>query len=287
MNVADAPAPTSRPSFGGKWTWAVLALSLLFVLMPFLFWNATWFGRPLTDDQITRSLADHNHAREIQHALTQIEARMERNDPSVRQWYSQVVALASDPLTEIRITDAWVMGQDTTSGDFHAALRQMLSDPQPMVQRNAALSLVRFGDDSGHSIIVGMLRPYAMPAPSAGTVSERLKPGDLLNPGTLVGHIETANSASSEVRVAVPGTLSAWTVPDKSAVTAGQTILSIAPSAEVAWEALRALYLIGKPEDAPAIEPFIRAGEDVPPQVREQARLTLERVRTRASSGRA
>jgi hypothetical protein len=274
----------ARPSIGGKWTYAVLAVALLFVLMPFLFWNATWFGRPLTDDQISKSLSDHKHAREIQHALTQLEVRMERNDPSVRRWYPQLVSLASDPLTEIRVTDAWVMGQDTTSEDFHEALRKMLSDPQPMVRRNAALSLVRFGDDSGHAVIVGMLQPFAMPAPASGTVRERLKPGDALNPGTLVGHIYSADRASSEIRVAVPGTLAGWAVPDKSSIAAGQTLLLIAPSNEIVWEALRALYLIGKPEDAAAIEPYVRGGEDVPSQVREQARLTLERVRSRSSS---
>jgi HEAT repeat protein len=209
---------------------------------------------------------------------------MERNDTSVRRWYPQLVSLASDPLTEIRVTDAWVMGQDTTSEDFHEVLRKMLSDPQPMVQRNAALSLVRFGDDSGHGVIVGMLQPFAMPAPTSGTVRERLKPGDALNPGTLVGHIDSGDRSSSEIRVAVPGTLTAWAVADKSAIAAGRSLLFIAPSNEIVWEALRALYLIGKPEDATAIEPYLRGGEDVPSQVREQARLTLERVRSRSSS---
>ena len=286
MSDASTPAPgrVARPPFGGKWTYAVLAVALLFVLMPFLFWNATWFGRPLTDDQISKSLSDHKHAREIQHALTQLEVRMERNDPSVRRWYPQLVSLASDPLTEIRVTDAWVMGQDITSEDFHEALRKMLSDPQPMVQRNAALSLVRFGDDSGRAVIVGMLEPFAMSAPASGTVRERLKPGDALNPGTLVGHIDSGDGSSSEIRVAVPGTLTAWAVANKSAIAAGQTLLFIAPSNEIVWEALRALYLIGKPEDAAAIEPYVRGGEDVPSQVREQARLTLERVRSRSSS---
>src|SRR5271167_96600 len=45
--------------------------------MPFLFWNATWFGRPLTDAQISKALADRSHPREIQHVLTQLEARIE------------------------------------------------------------------------------------------------------------------------------------------------------------------------------------------------------------------
>ena len=55
-----------RVSFGGRWTYGVIALALLFVLMPFLFWNATWFGRPLTDDQLAKALgvsALHGYAR--------------------------------------------------------------------------------------------------------------------------------------------------------------------------------------------------------------------------------
>jgi HEAT repeat len=279
-----APVSPSRPSFGGKWTYGVLALAILFVLMPFLFWNATWFGRPLTDQQISKSLADHQHAREIQHALTQIEVRMEAGDPIVRQWYPQLIALASDSVTEIRVTDAWVMGQDATSPEFHAALLKMLSDPQPMVQRNAALSLVRFGDHSGHAIVVSMLQPFAMPSPFAGAIRERLKPGDSLNPGTLVGHIESANGASTEVRVAVPGTLATWAVPDKSKVNDGQTILFISPSQEMVWEALRALYLIGTPEDASAIEPYARGADGMAAQVQQQASLTLQQIHSRPSS---
>src|ERR1700722_3261137 len=152
---AAPPIPTgaTKPSFGGRWTYAVLIVAVLFVMMPFLFWNATWFGRPLTDDQISKSLNDRKHAREIQHAMTQIESRMERNDPSARHWYPQLVSLATDPLTEIRVTDAWVMGQDTAAPEFHEALRKLITDPQPMVQRHAAPSLVRFGDDSGHDVI--------------------------------------------------------------------------------------------------------------------------------------
>jgi hypothetical protein len=279
LSEESPPVAPSRPSFGGKWTYGVLALALLFVLMPFLFWNATWFGRPLTDEQIGKALGDHKHAREIQHALTQIEVRMETNDAGVRRWYPQLVSLASDPVTEIRVTDAWVMGQDATSQEFHAALRQMLTDPQPMVQRNAALSLVRFGDPAGHAVILSMLQPFAMPSPYAGAISERLKVGDSLNPGTLVGHVAAAGGASNEIRVAVPGTLAAWAAPDKSTVAAAQTILFISPSQEMVWEALRALYLIGTPEDAAAVEPYARGADGMAPQVQQQATLTLQHLR--------
>src|SRR5271163_4222984 len=126
-------APKTQSSFGGRWALGIIAVALLFVSMPFLFWNATWFGRPLTDAQIPKALADRSHPREIQHVLTQLEARIESRDPSVQKWYPQIVALATDPVDEIRVTDAWVMGQDNTSDEFHHALLQLLADPNPMV----------------------------------------------------------------------------------------------------------------------------------------------------------
>src|SRR5580658_10616467 len=194
--TADA---TTKPqkSFGGRWALAIVVLTLAFVIMPFLFWNATWFGRPITDAQIAKALADRSHPREIQHVLSQFETRIERNDTAVRNWYPQIVALSKDPIEEIRVTDAWVMGQDNTAPEFHQALLPMLNDPNPMVQRNAALSLVRFQDDSGHARIVSMLQPYVMPATQSGILSTRLKPGDAVNPGTLVAHIESSGDGQA------------------------------------------------------------------------------------------
>jgi biotin carboxyl carrier protein len=276
--------PDAQPqkSFGGRWALGILVLALLFVLMPFLFWNATWFGRPITDNQIAKALADRSHPREIQHVLSQFETRIEKGDPSVRRWYPQMVALSKDPVDEIRVTDAWVMGQDNTSQDFHAALLPMLNDPNPMVQRNAALSLVRFQDDSGHALIVSMLRPYVMGSPLAGVLATRLKPADIVNPGTLVAHIESGGK-SNEVRSQVPGTVERWLVADGSTVTAGQPILSLAPNESMAWEALRALYLAGRPEDLPDVERFVRGNDGMSPQVAVQAQDTARAIRDRAN----
>jgi biotin carboxyl carrier protein len=193
-----------------------------------------------------------------------------------------MVALSKDPVDEIRVTDAWVMGQDNTSQDFHAALLPMLNDPNPMVQRNAALSLVRFQDDSGHALIVSMLRPYVMGSPLAGVLAARLKPADIVNPGTLVAHIESGGK-SNEVRSQVPGTVERWLVSDGSTVTAGQPILSLAPNESMAWEALRALYLTGRPEDLPEVERFVRGNDGMSPQVAVQAQDTARAIGDRAN----
>lgn len=274
-----APAAPQK-SFGGRWTYAILITAFLFVLMPFLFWNMTWFGRPMTDAQIAKALADRAHPRETQHALSQIESFMESGDPSVRRWYPQLLSLAANPVDEIRVTDAWVMGQDTTSPDLHDALVKLLADSNPMVQRNAALSLVRFKDDSGHPQLLAMLRPYEMPSPFAGTLDTRLKPGDVVNPGTLVAHLNS-NGEKREVRDRVPGTLDRWLVADKSSVAAGQPILSLAPSDNMVWESLRALYLVGRPEDLPDVDRFLRSPS---PQISQQATATSRAIRSRSSS---
>ena len=81
--------------------------------------------RPPDERRANRESARRPHpAREIQHALAQLETRIEARDPRVKQWYPQIVALATDPVDEIRVTDAWVMGQDNTSEEFHRALLQ-------------------------------------------------------------------------------------------------------------------------------------------------------------------
>jgi biotin carboxyl carrier protein len=276
---------TAKPqtSFGGRWALGILAIALLFVLMPFLFWNATWFGRPMNDQQLSKALADHSHPRDIQHALAQLETRVEANDPSVRKWYPQIVQLAGDRVDEIRVTDAWVMGQDNSSEDFHRALLQLLNDPNPMVQRNAALSLVRFKDDSGHAQIVAMLRPYELNSPFEGKLETRLKAGDVVNPGTMVAHVESS-AGKREVRSNVPGTLDRWLVANGSNVTSGQPILSLLPSDNMVWEALRALYLIGTAEDLPDVARYARGLDGTSPQVTQQARATLTAIRGRDQS---
>ncbi len=275
------------PGAGGlsrRWLYAILITAFLFVLMPFLFWRATWFGQSLSNAEITKYLADREHPRKAQHALSQIADRIASRGPAgratVEQWYPQVIALSSSNVDELRITSAWVMGQDNTNGEFHAALLKLLRDPHPMVRRNAALSLVRFGDASGRTEIRAMLEPYLVTASRAGTLAQRLKPGDTVNPGTLLGRIR-AGQEEMEIRCQVPGVLERWLASTGANVNPGDPLAAISPSANEAWEALRALYLVGETEDIPVIQRYARGEPGIPDAVRRQAVLSAEAIRTR------
>ena len=283
--VETPAAPTAKPStgLGRRWTFGILIVAFLFVLMPFLFWQATWFGRPLTDEEIGKNLADAEHLRKTQHALSQIADRMVARDPMVKRWYPQVTALAAHKADEIRVTVAWVMGQDNSVPEFHEALLKLLSDANPMVRRNAALSLVRYGDASGRAEIVGMLKSYSVAAPRAGTLAQRLKPGNTANVGTLLGRLKV-DGEELEIRSQTPGTVERWVASDGSTVNPGDTLLLLSPSPEMVWEALRALVLVGTPEDLPEVERYAHPIEGMPDMIRQQAELTLRAIRSRTTS---
>ena len=137
----------------------ILFLAILFVIGSFLAWYFTWFGRGLSDSDISQYLVDEKHPRHVQHALLQIQQRIEKGDQTARQWYSQVINLSGNAETEFRLTVAWLMGFDNKSEEFHQALLRLVKDAEPIVRRNAALALVRFNDPSGQFGIVGCIEP--------------------------------------------------------------------------------------------------------------------------------
>jgi biotin carboxyl carrier protein len=286
QNSADTPASPPQAAMAKKWLVAILVLTFAFVLMPFLLWYMTTFSRPLNDVELGTYFTDAAHPRRAQHALSQVADRIRSPSAAIREsakpWYAEVVKSAAQGSDELRVTAAWVMGQDNQSTEFHAALRKQLTDANPMVRRNAALSLVRFADPAGHDVIRGMLTPYSMAAPRPGRLTTRLKQQDVINPGTLVAHIAVTGE-SVEVRSEVPGTIRQWTVPDGASVQAEQPILVIDPSPEMVWESLRALYLIGQQADIPEVDRYARGLSGMPPQIQQQATLTAKAISARES----
>ncbi len=252
----------------------------LIVLMPFLFWWNTWFGRQLSDKQLSEYLRDDKKPRHIQHALVQIGERLAKHDTSVTRLYPEVVRLASYPVEEVRNTDAWVMGQDTSGAGFHETLLKMLNDPSPLVRGNAALSLVRFGDATGRPQILALLQPAEVRAPQSGKVIDTSAVGTAIHQGGVVAKLEQ-NGQTIEIRSPIAGRLRNLFVKTGQPVTAGDEIATLDPSTEQVWEALRALYLVGRLDDLPAILPYERELPDIPDHVRQQALLTEKAIRER------
>jgi hypothetical protein len=250
----------------------------LIVLMPFLFWWNTWFGRQLSNQQLADYLQDQKHPRHIQHALVQIGERLSRHDPSVTKWYPQLVQLASYPVEEVRNTDAWVMGQDTSGAEFHDALLKMLADPSLMVRGNAALSLVRFADATGRPEIVQLLKPAVITALQSGKLIDTSTVGTAIRQGGIVAKLQEG-SQTTEIRSPISGRLRELFASTGQTVAAGAQIAQIDPSTEQVWEALRGLYLVGQPDDIAAVSPYERELPDIPDHIRKQAIETEQAIR--------
>ena len=253
----------------------------LIVLMPFLFWRATWFGRTLTDSEITKYLHDDQKPRHIQHALVQIGERMNHGAHGAGQWSAELVRLSSYPVEEVRNTDAWIMGQDNSNQQFHQALLRMLSDPSPLVRGNAALALVRFGDASGRPQIVAMLKPLAVTAPTAGRVTAVARSGEAANHGTVLVKLDS-HGQLVEVRAPISGPIRAIEAQPGADVAQGAQLAVVNPGEQQVWEALRALYVVGQPDDLPAVTPYKNPPRDLPQRIAQQATETEKAIRERA-----
>ncbi len=278
------PGPKPKPGMSRTHKILFFATGWLIVLMPFLFWWNTWFGRHLSDQQLTEYLHDDKKPRHIQHALVQMGDRMSHGDVAAKQWHPDLIRLANDPVEEVRNTDAWVMGQDTSGAGFHEALLKMLADSSPMVRGNAALSLVRFGDPSGRPQIVALLQPATINAPISGHVVDADRPGTAIHQGGLLAKLASAESSQMvEVRSPIPGRIRSVSQPGAN-VTAGTEIAVVNPAIEQVWEALRALYLVGQIDDLDAIRPYERDLPDISNDVRHQAQETETAIRTRSSA---
>lgn len=247
-----------------------------FIVVPFIAWYGTWFGRPLTNQQIAEYLHDEK-ARKVQHALWKIAERIQKGDPSVQEFYPAVAGLVANPVAEVRTNAAWVMGQDNHAASFHAALLQLVTDRDPLVRRNGALALVRFGDPAGHAEIVAMLHPFTVTATAGGNVSYRLKIEDSIGRGTMLAHIDKV-----ELRSPVPGYFESMIAKEGAYVDAGAPVLTISPDDEQVWEATRALYLIGKADDLPDLDHYARGSDShMSPRIQQQAQLSAAAIRKR------
>lgn len=258
--------------------WLII-VAALFIIVPFLTWYFTWFGRELSDQKIAEYLNDEAHPRNIQHALLQVEQKMERNDSSARKFYPQIVGAAKSAVPEVRKTAAWVMGQDNKSEEFHRALADLLKDSEPLVRRNAALQLIRFGDASGRPELRAMLQPFEVTSSMAGTVVSLLAQGTAIKAGGLLARIRDAAGNVQEFRSPVDGTISRLMLKEGDPVANGQAVGFINPDRLTILDALRGLAYIGTAEDLGLVESIKQL--DTSSEVSQQSAQTAKAIRSR------
>jgi biotin carboxyl carrier protein len=280
MEIATSQS-TPKPGMSRTQKLLFFLTAWLICLMPFLFWWNTWFGRKLSDPQLNEYLHDTKKPRHVQQALVQVGERITRKDATAKQWYPELARLAADPVEEVRNTDAWVMGQDASVAEFHQALLNMLADPSPMVRGNAALSLVRFGDATGRPQIVALLRPAEITSPQSGRIADADRPGTAVHQGGLIAKLEYGQKQMAEIRSPIPGRIRSVAGTGAN-VSAGAEVAVVDPANEQVWEALRALYLIGQPDDIDAVRPYERDLPDISNDVRQQAVEAEKAIRQRA-----
>src|SRR5258705_10898911 len=108
---------------------------------------------------------------------------MGRRDGRAKQWYPELTRLASHSVEEVRNTDAWVMGQDTSVPAFHETLSKMLQDQSPVAGANEPLSLFRSGASSGRPYISALPHPPTIASPTVAAATEPDKPETATNQG--------------------------------------------------------------------------------------------------------
>jgi hypothetical protein len=267
---------THRRTPGSK---PILILAILFVGATFLAWYFSWFGRELSDADITTYLADEHKPRHVQHALSLVQKRIERGDSSAKTWYPQLITLSGHEETEFRLTVAWLMGFDNKSPQFHEALLKLLKDQEPIVRRNAALALVRFNDHIGREELLAALKPYPLKAPADGVVTS-LKEGSTIARRTLVARVQQADGKVIEVRSPLPGRINKVLKPNGTQVALDDEVLNLISDEDSIWEALRGLALVGTKDDLQLIQTYVTSA-DASGRIKEQASLTAKAIQSR------
>ena len=277
--ATTAGTPTAARRRRTPWPLAVVAV--LFVVVPFLTWYWTWFGRSLSDEEIDRYLRE-GRPRYVQHALSQVVEKIEAGDANAGRWKAQVVALAHNASPDVRMTAAWVMGREHKSEEFRATLARLVEDPEPIVRRNAALALVRFGDPRCRPELLAMLRPMSIKAPADGTAQTALTAGTPVKRDSLLVGFDIKPGTVGEVRSPVPGRVEKAAVKEGDSWRAGEELFVIAPDAEQVEDALLGLAYFGTAEDLPDVERYARGVEGMPEGMKTKAARTAEAIRRRS-----
>jgi pyruvate/2-oxoglutarate dehydrogenase complex dihydrolipoamide acyltransferase (E2) component len=128
------------------------------------------------------------------------------------------------------------------------------------------------------AILDDVLERQAVP-PSRST-----EPFPKAHQGGLIAKLQN-DQQTVEVRSPIAGRIRTLFAESGGSVNAGAEIATVDPAVDQVWESLRALYLVGQPDDLPAIARYQRELPEVPDHIRQQALLTDKAIRDRAGAG--
>jgi hypothetical protein len=261
------------------------------VIVPAMFWQRVWFGASLSDEEIRRRLSQPENPRDVQHACEQISKRMQRDPQGARQFYGLLVPLADHPDEQVRYVAAWCMGEDSTRHrPFHQALLRLASDEAPRVRYNAALALVRLDDSAARPVLCEMLMPYTVSIywkgqSSEGTLVDILRKKDPVRPLMQLALVDTGDGKPEPVLAPLGGRIGEIKVGLGQRITQGQPLCTIEPNFQQAYQALRALTVVGEPQDLEYVQPYFDPDHSLShtdrARLQTQARLAAEAIRGR------
>jgi biotin carboxyl carrier protein len=271
--VEPPPPPPRRPSMIPL---GIMALVLVAGLL--MLWRGS-FRRTLSDKELESDLAASATDYETAHAAEEMSRRIQRNPSEAKSFYPALVALSGSENPEKRRLMAWVMGGDPQDAGFKDALTRLVEDPVTIVAYNAAPALAKHGSPAGRKVLLAMLKPSSVIAKVTGAFHPKAKVGDALNPASTVGTITTPGGQAT-VEASLAGTVETI-LADGSPVSPGAVVATLSPAQAHALNALVALMLpgIGQPEDADAIEAYLKAYPGVEDNVKDQARQAVLRLR--------
>jgi hypothetical protein len=262
--------------------WPLIVVAALLVIVPFIAWYGTWFGRPLTDEQIDQYLSETEKPRHVQHALAEIERRISSGDERARRWYPRITALADSPEKEARMTAAWVMGVDTRAEEFRGKLAQLAEDGEPIVRRNAALSLIGFNDARCLPELRAMLKPFSVRSTTDGTALTALTVGSSVRREALLMRARDSANRVYDVRSPLDGKISAALIKTGDQFQTGSEMFVLAPDAVTVGDALEGLKRLGTREDLAEVERYAQGVEGMPDYIKNRAAQAAEAIKRRA-----
>ncbi len=118
-----------------------------------------------------------------------------------------------------------------------------------------------------------------------GTVVEFLERSDPVRPGTQLALIATGQRQPLPVLAPLDGKLGRLNVKPGDRISRGDPLCVIQPDDRQVYEALRALVIVGRPEDLGDVERYFqvdsRFSGAAKAQIQTQARLTADAIRRR------